>query len=157
MANTDHRDESHDIGALLLSGLKGTLIGVASVVVLALILTAAALAFPDPDSVVGAFAYAALGIGALACGIAAVRADAARSIVGAVIGGVGYVLILWLVSLFMRDGAETMPPALTAVAYAVCVIASMLGGLIARGRRIRIGEGKNSPTALMRKQLGARR
>ena len=157
MANIDHRDESRDIGALLAASLKGMLFGIAAALLLSLALTAAALAFADPNSVIGAFAYTALGIGAMICGLAAVRADLSHSLTAALIGGGGYVLVLWLVSLIMRNGGETVPLLWTLIAYAACVIASLIGGLLSRGRRVHIGEGKKSPAALVRRRLGAKR
>lgn len=156
MATKNCRDESFTIGTLLFASLKGALLGIAVLLGMSIIMTAVSLGFADPMSAVNVLSYMALGIGALVCGIAALKWDAEQSLLASVIGGAMYVLILWIVSLFVPRGEVSMPAVWTAVAYAACVIVSLVGGLVARPRRERFGEGRKSPTAVMRKQLGKR-
>lgn len=156
MVKRDYRDESCGIGELLLASLKGTLLGIAVLIGLSLIMTAVSLGLGDPMSALNVLAYAALGIGAFACGMASFKWDSQQSLLTSVIGGAMYVLILWLISLFIPRTGESMPAVWTAVAYAACVIVSLIGGLMAKPRRERFGEGRKSPAAVMRKQLGKR-
>lgn len=157
LKNIKSNDESYTLGGLLLAALRGVLFGIGGAALLALIMTAAALMTKDPDKLIGILAYAALLAGALICGITALRADENHSIAASLIGGAGYVLILWLISLFFRgDTVSPVPSVWMAVGYAVCVLTALVGGLLARPRRMRVGEGKNSPAAQIRRQLGHR-
>ena len=157
LKNISSKDESYTLGGLLLAAFRGVLFGIGGAALLALVMTAVALMTKDPDKLVGILAYAALLIGAFVCGVTALRSDENHSIAAPLIGGAGYVLVLWLVSLFFRgDTVTPVPPIWMAVGYAVCVLISLVGGLIARPRRMRVGEGKNSPAAQIRRQLGRR-
>lgn len=154
MTNDIRRDESAGIVSMLLAALKGMLVGAAAIIILSLISSAVALLFADPNAAVGVLAYVALGIGAISSGFGAVMSDEERSLFSAVLSGAMIVLVMWFVSLFMRGEGGGVPWVWTALVYAACVLLSLLGGFIGRGRRVRVGEGKNSPTALMRKRLG---
>ena len=153
MTNTKSKDEASPIGGMLFSALKGALVGIGTSSLLALIFTAVALMTRDPDRLIGIFAYAVLFISSLAGGISSVKADSEQRLLSAFLGGTGYVLILWLLSLFFRaDTAEPLPPILMASGYAGCIAAAFIGALIAKPRRMRIKDGSNV-TAQVRRQL----
>ena len=157
MKNTKPKDESGDPRGLFIAGLRGALIGISGAALSALIFTAAALMTEDPDKTAGILSFAALFIGSLVSGICAVRFDSQRALAASFLGGGGYAAVLWLVSLFFRgDSQELLAPGLVALGYAACLLISFVGGLFARGRRKGIGEGRNSPTERMRRQLGRR-
>lgn len=151
------RDESVGSAAFLGAAFRGMLCGIGTAVGLALILSAAALAQEDPDSVIVIFAYASLLLGALICGLASMRSDRGHGMLTPLVGGAGYVLVLWLVSLFFRANAENaVPPIGMALGYLGCLAVALAGGLIVRPRRGRVNPAKGNPTALVRKQLGRR-
>ncbi|MBQ8551552.1 MAG: TIGR04086 family membrane protein [Clostridia bacterium] len=151
------RDESAGSAAFLGAALRGVLIGIGTAAVLTLILSAVALAQEDPDRFTGIFAYAALFIGALACGLASMKLDREHGMISPLIGGAGYVLVLWLVSLFFRaDAVNAVSPLAMSLGYLGCIAAALAGGLIGRPKRVRIDTAKKNPTALVRKQLGRR-
>ncbi len=155
MKSNTARDESRGGTEFLWAALRASLIGTFAAVLLALIFSAAALAMTDPDKLVGVFGYAALFWGAALTGIVSVKLDSGRSLLAALVGGVGYVLILWLISLFFRAAAENaVSPLIMALMYAGCIAVSMLGGLMGRGKKRKIGASKNNPTDIVRKQLG---
>ncbi len=141
---------------MLFSALKGMVVGVLVTLVLSLIFTAIALAFDDPKSVVDLLSYAALAISALFVGIIAVKSDGEHRVTASLIGGIMYVILLFIISLFM-SGEGVPSPILRAVAWALSIGVCMLGGLMGKGRRVRVGEGKNSPTELARRKLAKRK
>ena len=133
------------------------LIGAASAFLASLGLSGAALMMDDPKRFTAIFAYAALFVGAFVCGISAVKLDLQRSMLSSLVGGVGYVLLLWLISLAMRARAEhPVTPLFMLAMYICCVLVSLLGGLSGRGRKTYVDANKKNPTALMRRQLGRR-
>ena len=149
------RDESFRGTDFLWASFRASLIGTFAAAVLALAFSAAALAVTDPDGLVGILGYAALFLGAVVSGIASVKLDSERRMLTSFVGGAGYVLILWLVSLFLRaDAANPVTPPVMALMYAGCIAAATLGGLMGRGRKRRVGASKNNPTDIVRKQLG---
>ncbi len=150
-------NESFGSAAFIGAALRGMLIGIGTAAALALILSAVALAQEDPDSVIGMFAYASLFAGAFVCGLASMKSDCEHGMISPLVGGAGYVLVLWLISLFFRGNAENaVPPLGMALGYLGCLAVALAGGLIGRPRRGRIDSAKKNPTALVRKQLGRR-
>lgn len=157
MKSNTVRDESRGGTDFLWAALRASLIGAFAAMMLALAFSAAALAMTDPDKFVGIFGYAALFLGAVISGIVSVKLDSGRSLLTSLVGGAGYVLVLWLVSLFFRAAAENaVSPLAMALIYIGCIAVSMLGGLMGRGKKWKIGSSKNNPTDIVRKQLGRR-
>ena len=156
LTNTKSRDEASPLGEMIFAALKGTLVGIGTSALLSLILTAIALMTKDPDKLIGIFAYAALFISALACGISSVKSDSEQRLLTAILGSAGYVLIVWLLSLFFRaDTAEPLPPVWMTVGYVGCIITAFLGALIAKPKRMRVRDGSNV-SAQVRRQLTKR-
>lgn len=144
------------LGSVLVSGALGMAGGILISLLLSLILCGVALTFGDPRSAIDTFAYAVLALGSVCAGVAAMRTDENRSYVSSLIAGVMYVLILFIISLFMRgDGAYS--PLLRTVFFALMIGMSMLGGAIGKGKRVRVGGSKNSPSAQMRRRLTAKK
>ncbi len=157
MKSNTARDESRGGTDFLWAALRASLIGTFAAVLLALIFSAAALAMTDPDKLVGAFGYAALFLGAVISGIVSVKLDSGRGLLTSLVGGAGYVLILWLISLFFRAAAENaVSPLAMVLIYIGCAAVSVVGGFMGRGKKRKIGASKNNPTDIVRKQLGRR-
>lgn len=143
------------LGSMLMSGLKGMIFGVLLALVLSLVFTAISLAFGDPRAAADLLSYVVLGASSLCVGIVAVRSDSEHRLTSALIGGIMYVLLLFVISLFMS--ADGTSPILRTIVWMLSIGICLLGGVIGRGRRVRVGEGKNSPTALARRRLAARK
>ncbi len=141
---------------MLFSALKGMVVGVLVTLVLSLIFTAIALAFDDPKSVVDLLSYATLAISALFVGIIAVKSDGEHRVTASLIGGIMYVILLFIISLFM-SGEGVPSPILRVLVWALSIGVCILGGAIGKGRRTRVGDGKNSPTELARRKLAKRK
>ncbi len=140
------------LGSVLISGMLGMVGGILISLLLSLVFCGMALAFDDPRGAIEVFAYAVLALGSVCAGLVAMRTDEGRSYVSSLIAGVMYVLVLFVISLFMR-GDGTYSPLLRTVVFALMVGMSMLGGAIGKGRRERARGGKNSPGAQMRRRL----
>lgn len=157
LINTKPNDESAELKGMFLASLRGTLVAVGLTVLLAIIMTAVALMTKDPDSIIGIFAYAALVIASLLGGITSIKADTEQRLGASLLSGVGYVLIIWLLSLFFRaDTLEPVSPLWAIIGYIGCIALSLVGGVIVRPKQTRIKEGKNNVTAKLRRQLGKR-
>ena len=157
MTAINKKDEPDSMFGLLCSGGRGVIAGVLFSMAAALVLSAVLLCAEDPGAMLGWLPAAVMLVGALIGGFCAVRTDAGRSLLAGLIAGAGYVLLWWLVSLIFRGSSEaSVPPLVTALMYAGCVLAALLGGAIGKGRTVRIREGKNNPAALARKKLGSR-
>lgn len=157
LTKKNHGGDSSLMPMIARSALRGMIAGIILTVLLLLLLSAIALSLEDPDTVTGAFAYAALALGSLVSGIAAGSGDSEHRIPASALGGVGYVLFLWLVSLFFRAEAQNaVSPVYTLLCYIGCVAVSLIGGTVTRPRRVRTNGGKRSPTALLRGRLGRR-
>lgn len=157
MLNTKPKDESAGVKELLFASLRGTLIGIAATLLSSLIMTAVALMTKDPEGLIGIFALASLVVGSLLGGITANKADTEQRLGSSLVSGGGYVIILWLVSLFFRaDTPEPTSPLLAVVVYLGCIAVSLLGGIVARPKQTRIKEGKSNAAARLRRQLGKR-
>ncbi len=157
LINTKQKDEAAGVKELLTASLRGTLASAALALLLTLVLTAVALMTKNPDSLIHVFAYAVLAITSLIGGITASKADSGQRLGASLIGGYGYVLVMWLLSLFFRsDTAGSVSPLLTVSVYIGCIALSLVGGIIAKPKQTRIKEGKNSVTARLRRQLGKR-
>ena len=156
MSNNIKRDEPELAGGLFLAALKGLIVGIVITGILTLILSAVALKADDPSGLIGILAAAALCVGAIADGFAAAKACPQNAVVSGIAGGAAYVMLIWLLSLFLR-GEDGYPLWLTAVGYAVSLAFSLLGALIGRPKRQSAGEGRNSPVAKARRQLKSQR
>ncbi|MBQ8250187.1 MAG: TIGR04086 family membrane protein [Clostridia bacterium] len=157
MINTKPKDEAAGLRELLFASLRGILIAVAATLLLSLILTAVALMTKDPKGLIGIFAYAVLIIASLLGGVTASKTDTEQRLGASLVSGGGYVLVMWLFSLFLRsDTSESASPLWTVIVYIGCIALSLVGSVVARPKRTRIKEGKNSVTARLRRQLGKR-
>lgn len=152
LSYTQKTDES-GLPKLIARALIGSLAGLCVSALLALILSAILVNAKDPGSLITPLAYGVLLIGSLSCGIAVRRLPK----LAAVVSGVGYVLCLWLTSLLVSAGdADSSGLALKLAGYSLCVVISFLGAVMGKRKGKRIKEGKNSPTAALRRQLGKR-
>ena len=157
LINTKPKDESAELKGMFFASLRGALIAVALTVLLAIIMTAVALMTKDPDNIIGIFAYATLVISSLLGGITSIKADTEQRLGASLLSGVGYVLVIWLLSLFFRaDTLEPVSPLWATVGYIGCIALSLVGGIIARPKQTRIKDGKNNVTARLRRQLSKR-
>ncbi len=156
LTNPKTRDDSPSLGGMFFAPLKGMLIGIGITALLCLVFTAVALMGKDPDRLIGFFAYAALFVGSMTCGILAVKSDTQQRLFSGIIGVVGYVLVIWLLSLFFRDdAAEVLPPVWMAAGYLGCILTAFIGALIAKPKRTHIKDG-SSTAAQMRRRLNKR-
>ncbi len=156
LTNPKTRDDSPSIGGMFFAPLRGMLIGIGITALLSLVFTVVALMTKDPDSLIGLFAYAALFVGSMTCGILSVKSDSEQRLFSGLIGGIGYVLVIWLLSLFFRaDTAEAMSPVWMTVGYLGCILTAFIGALIAKPKRTNIKDGNNM-AAQMRRQLTKR-
>ncbi|MCI8387646.1 MAG: TIGR04086 family membrane protein [Clostridiales bacterium] len=158
MANNLTRDEPDGLQSLLGAALRGLIAGIIVILILALILSAAALSMDDPASMLEIFAIAALFIGAVVCGFVSAKSYPDAAFIAGLLGGAFYVLFIWVISLFFRGDSgdvsrELVSPLWMALGYIGCIALSMLGGLLGRKRKQRIGDGNKSPAALARRQL----
>ncbi len=145
------------VGAVLMSGFKGMIVGIISTLVLAAVFTGVSLAFGEPRRVADLLSYAALVLTALGVGISAVRFDREHRLTSALVGGCMYALLMLAASLFIGTDGEAGAMLLKLGVWAAFVGVCMLGGAMGKGRRVRVGEGNNSPTALARRRLAARK
>lgn len=152
----DTQKKEFSLGSALISGALGMAGGILASLLLSLVFCGVALTFGDPRGAVDTFAYAVLALGSVACGVVAMRTDENRSYVSSLVAGVMYVLVLFIISLFMR-GTGTFSPLLRTVIFALMIGMSMLGGAIGKSRRARVVGGKNSPGAQMRRRLTAKK
>lgn len=104
MSNNIKRDEPELAGGLFLSALKGLVVGIIIVVLLALILSAIALRTENPSGIVSVFAIITLCIGAVSVGFAAAKWCPANALLSGIVGGAAYIMLIWLLSLFQRGG-----------------------------------------------------
>ncbi|MBQ8509293.1 MAG: TIGR04086 family membrane protein [Clostridia bacterium] len=157
MANTSDRSSPDELGGLFAGVARGCICGLIVVIALTLILTAVSLSMEDPDRLLRAFALTALFVGAAVSGFASAKFARENGLLAGLLGGVLYVLIVWLISVFFRGSADeesVMPPLWMALGYGICLAASLFGGLLGRGRRMKVGEGRKNPAAMARRQLG---
>lgn len=148
------KDEPEGIEGLLPAALRGLLAGIILAAILALILSGVAVSMDDPSKLLEVFALASLFIGAFADGLFAAKAFPDGGLAAGVLGGALYVLLMWLVSLFLRGGAtNAASPLMMALGYAGCIAVSALGGLLGRPRTKHWGDGKMSPAAKARKRF----
>ena len=127
--------------------LIGTGIGVAAALVLALIMTCAALSARDPAALLLPLSMATLIIGAVVSGALSGR-----------LGGALYVLVFWVISLFFRgDAGKECGVLRMLLGYSGCLLAAFLGGLaVSRGERqkgkVSVRSGAKSPAAMARER-----
>ncbi len=141
------RDEQDDLGVTLISALKGLAAGIITALALSLIFTAVSLGMDDPEKLLGVFALVTLFVGAAAGGLAAGIFERGRT--AGILSGAGYVLVVWILSLFFRNGGG-LSPVFGAVGYVICVALSFLAGVITgRGGS---SVNRKSPTAARRKK-----
>ena len=152
----DTEKNEFELASALVSGVLGTAGGLLISLLLSLILCGIALTFGDPRSAIDVFAYAVLALGSAGAGVIAMRRDENRSYVSSLIAGVMYVLILFIISLFMR-GDSAYSPLIRTLIFAIMIGMSMLGGAIGKGRRARVRGGKKSPGAEMRRRLASKK
>ena len=151
MSKTRKTDES-EIKELILPSLLGTVVGVLTSAALALILPLVLSRLKDPAGFIAPLALVSLYIGALTSGVAVRRHGA----VSALISGGGFVLCLWLLSFAAKTDGDSTGLAMKLLGYALCIAVSLLGATVGKSSKSRSGEGKKSPTARLRKQLGRR-
>ena len=149
-------DNVATFGSLLISAVKGALVGVLVTLVLSFLFSALALAIPDPDAALGVLAYVSLALASLFVGICCIKCDGERRVFASLVGGGMYALILFTVSLFMRtDNSPSL--ILSLLVYLACIGIAAVGGALGKPKRARIGEGKNSRAASIRRKLGAKK
>ena len=152
MAYNQKTDES-GLPKLIARSLLSSLVGIVISAALALILSAVLVKLKDPASYITPLAYAALFIGCLSCGFAVRKLGTLASL----ISGIGYVLCLWLASMLLKDvNSEPVGLISKLLAYTVCVAVTFLGAMLGKRRKNHVRDGKNSPTASLRRQLGRR-
>ena len=157
MSNNIKRDEPDIAGGLLWAACKGLIVGIIVVGILTLIMSAVALNADDPSGLIGILAAVTLCVGAVSDGFAASKFCPENAVVSGIAGGAAYVMLMWLISLFLRGESGNYPLWMTAAGYAVCLLLSFVGALIGKPKKQRVGEGKNSPVALARRQLKSQR
>ncbi len=150
-------DESPIIWRLLLSALKGLPIGAAAVLVLALIAAGIMLTLDDPMSSMGIFGFAILYVGAFVSALVPAAFEREYSIAAALMGGVFYLLLDFIVSLFLRNGGADLSLPCVLIGCGGCIVLSLVAGLIMRPRAMRVRTGSKSPAAMARGRLGKRR
>lgn len=156
MAKNRSRDEQTSAGGILGAALRGLIAGIAVIIVLSLILTAAALGMDDPSRLLRVFALGTLFVGAVVCGVFAGMSCRDGAAAAGLVGGAAYVLILWLISLFFRGNqSAAASPLWSAVGYAVCLVLSLMGGFAVRRRGYggSISQGKNPAAAARRRAV----
>jgi len=151
MLSIKQKTDESGLWELLKPSLLGSLAGIITSAAMALILPLVLVKLKDPDSLIAPLAIVSLYTGAFVCG-AAVRRYGALS---ALISGGGFVLCMWLLSLTQGNG-EPLGFALKLLGYICCIAVSLLGAVVLKRKQSRVGEGKKSPTARLRKQLGKR-
>ncbi len=157
MNSNNMRNKSAEKNGFLWAACRGSIIGALTSFVAVLVLSGAALLMEDPKKLITAFAYGALLVGAFVGGFSSAKLDKDRSAVSAFMGGVGYVLLLWLVSLAFRANAMyPVTPIFMILAYIGCTAVSFIGGLAVRGKRGGVKFSRKNPTTLVRGQLGRR-
>lgn len=135
--------------------LTGTGIGVVSALVLALIMTCAALSARDPSALLVPLSMAALIVGAVVAGILSSVGGGALS---GLLGGALYVLVFWVISLFFRgDAGEECGILRMLLGYSGCLLSAFLGGLVVSRRekqkgKISVRSGAKSPAAMARER-----
>ena len=141
---------------MLISGLKGMAVGILLTLVLSLIFSIVALGFGDPRKVSDLLSYITLAMSALGVGITAVRSDSEHRLTSALLGGIMYVLLLFVISMFMsKEGAPS--PMLRTVVWALYIGVCILGAWVSKGNRTRGRMPKNSPAALARRRLASKK
>ncbi len=145
------------VGLVLMAGVKGMVVGIISTLVLVAVFTGVSLVFGEPRKIADMLSYVALLLAALGVGISAVRFDGGHRLTSALVGGCMYALLMLAVSLFISTDGGAAAMLLKLGVWAAFVGVCVLGGVIGKGRRVRIGEGKNSPTALARRRLAAKK
>ena len=156
MSNNIKRDEPELAGGLFLSALKGLVVGIVIVALLALILSAIALRADNPSGLVSIFAIITLCVGAVSVGFAAARWCPANALLSGIVGGAAYIMLIWLLSLFLRGEEGGYPLWFTAAGYVGSLVCSLVGAQVAKPKRQSAGEGRNSPAAKARRQLQRR-
>lgn len=154
------RERTSDDSAegLVFSCLKGVLWGFALLCVLWFVLSAVAYASDDPDSSIGIFAAVALFAGAFAAGFASSKYYPFGWLQSGLLGGAFYVIILWLISLFLRsDSSRAAEPLYTLIGYLIALAVAVFGSFVGRRRQKMPGAGKKSPVAMARKKAMAGR
>lgn len=153
MSEKNTRENS--VGGLVMIPI-GTGIGLAAAMVSALIFCGIAMALPDPDAAVGLLAPASMLIGAAVSGIAASVMTGGAGYGAA--SGAMYTLIIWLVSLFLKDCRAEGGGAAALIGYIAAVALSFAAGAIVSGVKgkkntVRVREGGKSPATLARQRL----
>ena len=156
LINTKPHGDSQSPGGMILTSLRGTLVGIGTAALLALILTAVSLFMRDPDKLLDIFAYASLVIGAFTCGIASASSGGENKLLSALVSGIVYSVLLWLISLFFRASTEEPLSAMwTLLGYIGCVLSALLGGFIVAPKKARIKD-SGDVTAEIRHRLKKR-
>ena len=154
--NSKHGDEKNKEKSGVFGIIRGSLIGVASAFLSALVFTLVALMNEDPEKLAYGLAYAALAIGALMAGVASEK-EGINPALASFLSGVGYVLIIWLASIpFRADGDPGISPVVSLLVYLGCAAVSAVFGLLFRRRPATLASMRRSPAAAVRKQLGNR-
>ncbi len=156
MTHSNAKDESSALIGILIPALKGTAFAVGTMLLLAALFSGVSLAFGDPDKVLTLFAYAAFALSSLFCGMFSMVSDEQRRIIVPIISSALYVLVLVVLSLFVK-AEESVPILWRVIAYAVCVLLSVFGGFIVSGRRKSKGKNTKNPAALMRKRVSGKK
>lgn len=138
------RDEQN-IGAFISAALKGAALSVTVSLCLAVIFAAVSSALDDPMKFIEAFALFALLFGAAFGGFFAGKLSSPTA---AIISGAFYLLLIWLISLFLR-GENAPSPIIQAVIYLLCMLLSFLSGLVST----KFADRKKSPAARRKRAL----
>ena len=148
--------ESGQLLSLLWVSAKGLLFGIVTIILLALIISAVLVGMTDPMSVVGYFAFAILFIGAFVSTLISALSYREHTVSAALISGTMYGLVIFILSLFLKNENSVSASADMLVGYGGCAVIALLSGLITKNRERREQIGRKSPAALMRERAGKR-
>ncbi len=149
-------DESRIMPQTVTAALKGTAIGMAAALASVLIFCAVLLRFSDPMAAIGIFALAALYVGALATSLAASLLNRDNSISTSILGCALYCTLVFVASLFAKNGDSIITGWSTLTGYGGCALLSLFSGIISRPRAVMVRNGKKSPAAIARERHGRR-
>lgn len=122
-----------DTRVLVFGILKGCLAGIASAVVLMLIMTAIACMAPDPGKLTAALGYAALALSAVVGGIFAVRFTG-DGVLSGLLCGCAMSLVFWAISFIPVGWESTLSGGMSALMHLIPCAAGALGALVGRRR-----------------------
>ncbi len=157
MANIRSMDVQSQGRGLLGALARGVPVGMGVAFLLSLILTAVLLGGEDPMQLLAAFAYLAMFLGAAVCGIVCALYERPRAMVYSAAGGGVYIALMLILSLFVSGSSGGSMDIIRALlVYGGCELVSIIAGLLLRPKKRRIGEGRQNPAAMARRQLGRR-